>query len=68
MAEHYEADLVFNAGEGNYLPSADVWLVIDVLRATTVMTRWFELGGTELYPVKTPDDARKLVDELRARG
>ena len=68
MAEHYEADLVFACGEGVYLPSADVWLVIDVLRATTVMTRWFELGGTELYPVKTPDDARKLVDELRARG
>ena len=68
MAEHYEADLVFACGEGIYLPSADVWLVIDVLRATTVMTRWFELGGTELYPVKTPDDARKLVGELRARG
>ena len=48
MAEIYEADLVF-AGGGNYLPSADIWLVIDVLRATTVMTRWFELGGTELY-------------------
>ena len=68
MAEHYEADLVFACGEGVYLPSVDVWLVIDVLRATTVMTRWFELGGTELYPVKTPDDARKLVEELRARG
>ncbi|MBQ6973056.1 MAG: 2-phosphosulfolactate phosphatase [Synergistaceae bacterium] len=64
----YEADLVFNAGEGSYLPSADVWMVVDVLRATTVMTRWFELGGTELYPVKTPDLARELVNELKARG
>lgn len=68
MAESYEADLVFSCGEGNYLPSADVWLVIDVLRATTVITRWFELGGTELYPVKTPDDARELVQELKDRG
>lgn len=67
MAENYEADLVF-AGGGNYLPSADVWIVIDVLRATTVMTRWFELGGTELYPVKTPDEARQMVQELRGRG
>ncbi len=68
MAESYEADLVFSCGEGNYLPSADVWLVIDVLRATTVITRWFELGGTELYPVKTPDNARELVQELKDRG
>lgn len=68
MQENFEADLVFANGEGNYLPSADVWIVIDVLRATTVMTRWFELGGTELYPVRTPDDARKLVVELKERG
>ncbi|MBQ3402450.1 MAG: 2-phosphosulfolactate phosphatase [Synergistaceae bacterium] len=68
MAGHYEADLVFSCGGGNYLPSADVWLVVDVLRATTVMSRWFELGGTELYPVKSPDDARKLVQELKGRG
>ncbi|MBQ9904580.1 MAG: 2-phosphosulfolactate phosphatase [Synergistaceae bacterium] len=66
--ENFEADLVFANFEGVYLPSADVWLVIDVLRATTVMTRWFELGGTELYPVKTPDEARALSEELRARG
>ncbi|MBQ6435375.1 MAG: 2-phosphosulfolactate phosphatase [Synergistaceae bacterium] len=64
----YETDLVFSCGEENFLPVVDVWIVIDVLRATTVMTRWFELGGTELYPVKTPDDARKLVLELRDRG
>ncbi len=64
----YEADLVFASGEGNFLPLVDVWIVIDVLRATTVITRWFELGGTELYPVKTPDEARKLVLELKDRG
>ncbi|MBQ9419613.1 MAG: 2-phosphosulfolactate phosphatase [Synergistaceae bacterium] len=64
----FEADLVFSCGENNFLPVVDVWLVIDVLRATTVITRWFELGGTELYPVKTPDEARRLVLELRERG
>ena len=68
MSERFEADLVFACGEGNYLPAVDVWLVIDVLRATTVITRWFELGGTELYPVKTPDEARNFVLKLRERG
>lgn len=68
MAENFEVDVIFARGDDNFLPVADIWLVIDVLRATTVMTRWFELGGTELYPVKTPDDARHLVLELRERG
>ena len=68
MSEKFEADLVFSCGEDNYLPAVDVWLVIDVLRATTVMTRWFELGGIELYPVKNPDEARNLVNELKTRG
>ena len=68
MSDRYEADVVFSCGEDNFLPDVDVWIVIDVLRATTVMTRWFELGGQELYPVKTPDDARKLVETLKARG
>lgn len=64
----YEVDVVFSCGEGVYLPSVDVWVVIDVLRATTVITRWFELGGRELYPVKTPDDAMELVNVLKVRG
>ena len=65
----FEADLVFSCGlEENSFPVADVWLVIDILRATTVITRWFELGGTELYPVKSPDEARRLVLDLRERG
>ncbi len=60
--------MIFSCSEDNYLPVVDVWLVIDVLRATTVMTRWFELGGTELYPVKSPDEARQLILELQDRG
>ena len=64
----YQADVVFSCGEDNYLPCADVWIVIDVLRATTVITRWFELGGIELFPVKTTDEARSLVQELKGRG
>ena len=63
---NFEVDVVFSSAD--YLPSADVWIVIDVLRATTMITRWFELGGGELYPVKSPDDARNFVAELRERG
>ena len=64
----YQVDVVFSCGDDAFIPSADSWIVIDVLRATTVITRWFELGGRELYPVKTPDDARNLVNVLKARG
>lgn len=64
----FETDLIFACGENNFLPVVDVWIVIDVLRATTVITRWFELGGTELYPVKNPDEARKSFLELKERG
>mgnify|MGYP002626433645 CR=1 FL=1 len=64
----YEVDVVFSCGEDSYLPSVDVWAVIDVLRATTVITRWFELGGIELFPVKTTEEARSLVQELKERG
>ena len=43
MAKPIEADVVLSCGE--HLPAVDVWMVIDVLRATTVIVRWFELGG-----------------------
>lgn len=68
MTAMYEADLVFNAGGGVPLPDVDAWIVIDVLRATTVMTQWFELGGTVLYPTNSPDNARRLAQELRQLG
>lgn len=65
----FEADLIFSCGlEENFLPVADSWLVIDVLRATTVITRWFELEGGNLYPVKNPKQARLLFHELQSQG
>ena len=62
MAKPVEADVVLSCSE--HLPTVDVWLVIDVLRATTVIVRWFELGGRELYPTDTPDAARRLAHDL----
>lgn len=66
MAKPVEADVVLSCNE--HLPTVDVWLVIDVLRATTVIVRWFELGGRELYPADTPDAARRLAHDLEQEG
>ena len=62
MARPVEADVVLACGE--HLPAVDVWIVIDVLRATTVITRWFELGGGDLYPVASTREARELTSRL----
>ena len=66
MAKSVEADVVMACGE--HLPAVDVWIVIDVLRATTVVTRWFELGGRDLYPVVTSGAARDLARDLASGG
>lgn len=66
MPRPVEADVVLACGE--HLPAVDVWLVIDVLRASTVITRWFELGGGDLYPVGSADEARSLAGGLAQEG
>ncbi len=45
------------------LPVVDVWLVVDILRATTTMTTFFERGGRLLQPVATVEAARALSAE-----
>jgi len=50
------------------LPGADVWLVIDVLRATTVIVCWFEAGGGEIYPADAIEPARLLAERLKQEG
>lgn len=66
MSKPVEADVVLSCSE--HLPAVDVWLVVDVLRATTVIVRWFELGGAELYPADAPDSARRLAHALAQEG
>lgn len=66
MARPIEADVVLACGE--HLPAVDVWMVIDVLRATSVIVRWFELGGGDLYPVESVAEARRLARDLAAGG
>lgn len=45
------------------LPEADVWLVVDILRATTTITTFFEQGGKLLVPVATVEEARSLREQ-----
>ncbi|HOO62765.1 MAG TPA: 2-phosphosulfolactate phosphatase [Synergistaceae bacterium] len=46
------------------LPPADIWLVLDLLRATTTMVTFLSLGGERLYPVETTEEAEILRKEL----
>ncbi|NLL37322.1 MAG: 2-phosphosulfolactate phosphatase [Fretibacterium sp.] len=61
-----EIEVVLSLGEP--LPEVDVWLIIDILRATTVMVRWFELGGAELYPFDSVEGARAAASRLSSDG
>ncbi len=44
---------------------ADVWIVVDVLRATTTMVSFFDAGGTELFPVEEVAEAFALRDTMQ---
>jgi len=46
------------------LPSCDVWLVVDVLRATTTMTVFFECGGKKILPVESVEEGLALKRSL----
>ncbi|MDD2206820.1 MAG: 2-phosphosulfolactate phosphatase [Aminobacterium sp.] len=54
-------DVVLSPAEE--LPEADGWLVIDILRASTTITTFFDNGGTELFPVATLEEAFRLKKE-----
>lgn len=66
MSKPVEAEVVLSHSE--HLPAVDVWMIIDVLRASTVMVRWFEMGGKELYPAGSIEHARQLAERLRHEG
>ncbi|MDR3264542.1 MAG: 2-phosphosulfolactate phosphatase [Synergistaceae bacterium] len=66
MSNSIQAEVVLS--ESEHLPAVDVWLVVDILRATTVMVRWFEAGGAVLYPAESVESAARLAQNLRDRG
>ncbi|MDR1740599.1 MAG: 2-phosphosulfolactate phosphatase [Synergistaceae bacterium] len=64
--ERTDVEVVLSSAER--LPAADVWLVVDVLRASTVMTCWFAEGGRSLYPTDSVESALRLAEALKAEG
>lgn len=46
------------------LDQYDVWLVIDILRATTNIVNFFDLGGRMIIPAKTVEEARRIQSML----
>ena len=66
MAKPVRIEVVLSNSES--LPIVDVWLVIDILRASTVIVSWFAAGGGELYPVDSVASARLLAERLKQEG
>ena len=60
------AEVVLSPGEN--LPEADSWMVIDILRATTTMSVFFERGGTCLYPASSIEEGIALRKTLASSG
>ena len=50
------------------LPVVDVWLVLDLLRASTTIVTWFERGGREIYPEMSVDTALSLKTKMTKDG
>lgn len=45
------------------LPEVDVWLVVDIIRASSVVVTFFDEGGRVLIPVATLEQARSFRKE-----
>ena len=66
MSNPVQVEVVLSNSER--LPVVDVWLAVDVLRASTVMVSWFAAGGEELYPADSVASARLLAERLKLEG
>jgi 2-phosphosulfolactate phosphatase len=66
MSELVQVETVLSHNE--YLPEVDVWLVVDILRASTTIVSWFAAGGAGLYPVVSIDAARRFAECLKEKG
>jgi 2-phosphosulfolactate phosphatase len=53
-----EIDVVLSPAED--LPEMDIWLVVDLLRATTNIVHYFHMGGKILIPVDSVEKAREI--------
>ena len=62
----FQIEVVLSLSEP--LPAVDVWLVLDLLRASSTIVTWFERGGKELYPESTVDAALLLKTRMQKEG
>jgi 2-phosphosulfolactate phosphatase len=66
MSKPVQVEVILSLSE--YLPAVDVWLIVDILRASTMIVSWFASGGGDLYPAVSVEDARNLTASLRKEG
>ncbi|MDR2178812.1 MAG: 2-phosphosulfolactate phosphatase [Synergistaceae bacterium] len=66
MSKPVQVEVILSLSE--YLPVVDVWLIVDILRASTMMVSWFAAGGGDLYPTVSVEDARRLASSLKEEG
>ncbi|MDR1979641.1 MAG: 2-phosphosulfolactate phosphatase [Synergistaceae bacterium] len=66
MSKPVQVEVILSLSE--YLPVVDVWLIVDILRASTMMVSWFAAGGGDLYPTASVEDARRLAASLKEEG
>jgi len=62
VLEGKQARVVLTPGEA--LPQVDVWLVVDLLRASSTALAFFEHGGKKILPVSSVGEARRLKANL----
>ncbi|MCL1940867.1 MAG: 2-phosphosulfolactate phosphatase [Synergistaceae bacterium] len=62
----YEIEAALSLSEP--LPAVDVWLVLDLLRASTTIVTWFERGGKAIYPEASVEAALALKTEMFKGG
>ena len=62
----FEIEAVLSLNEP--LPAVDVWLVLDLLRASTTIVTWFERGGKEIFPEMSADAALSLKAKMLKEG
>lgn len=49
------------------LPAVDIWLVVDIIRASSVVVTFFDEGGRLLVPVDSVEKARSLRKKMGPR-
>jgi 2-phosphosulfolactate phosphatase len=62
----YQIEVALSLSEP--LPAVDVWLVLDLLRASSTIVTWFERGGKKIYPELTIDAALSLKTKMLEEG